>query len=716
MTEILTESFCERCGTRYTFESSAPRRSRIGRVRTFSRGVKNFVMSDEASFSEAMADARGEEELAATAHQLDAFHKTFNFCLTCRQYTCGDCWNPTDGRCLTCAPMEGRVEPAIAAASIPMMAGAATTNGHDAELVDDDLWPEADLSQDRLARALGAEAIATDELIEDEVPSQLEVDAAAQAFDAPETEAAAGVVDVPAAVDEIDEAQPVAMDDVWLEAEPVATDDATVDADAIDVVDDVALAASVEAAVDASGVVETGRADLDEVAATADDRAAVDAEAEAAGPTAAELTAVAAEEAATFDAQASAAEQDATAEAVMDPALEFDQDDDVEQSVSGVAPGQSLEEAIAAYEARLAAEEREAADVSAETAVVADAVASEPVVEEPATEPEPVAAEAALAAAALTAVDEPETPVAAAAELPQAAPVEAVGEPDADDHDEHQAALAAFAAAALAAQHDEPVEQPIEDEFVTAELLAARFEPEPEPEPVAVASEPEPVAVEPEPEPVSAAAEAIAVEPEPVAVEPEPVVAEPEPVAAAAEPEPVAAAVEPEPVAAAAEPVAAEPEPVAAAVEPVAEPEPVAAAADSTAGVDVVPQPTWPTTDAVAPATPAAPLTAPEPEAPAAAPWLMVAPEEASHPEPQWPSAPAWRAGARNTDAPTTLAGRTLLPQPDASALWAASAREVLTAPIVDPAASTAPQPCVQCGLSLSASARFCRRCGTRQA
>ena len=56
MTEILTESFCERCGTRYTFESSAPRRSRVGRVRTFSRGVKNFVMSDEASFEEAMAD------------------------------------------------------------------------------------------------------------------------------------------------------------------------------------------------------------------------------------------------------------------------------------------------------------------------------------------------------------------------------------------------------------------------------------------------------------------------------------------------------------------------------------------------------------------------------------------------------------------------------------------------------------------------------------
>jgi hypothetical protein len=104
MTEILTESFCERCGTRYTFESAAPRRSRIGRVRTVSKGLRNFVMQDESTFSEAMADARSEEERSATASQLDAFHKTFNFCLACRQYTCANCWNVAEGRCLTCSP------------------------------------------------------------------------------------------------------------------------------------------------------------------------------------------------------------------------------------------------------------------------------------------------------------------------------------------------------------------------------------------------------------------------------------------------------------------------------------------------------------------------------------------------------------------------------------------------------------------------------------
>ena len=104
------------------------------------------------------------------------------------------------------------------------------------------------------------------------------------------------------------------------------------------------------------------------------------------------MSALEAEEAADFEAQASAAEQDATAEAVMDPALDFDLDD-AGAGVAGVAPGQSLEEAIAAYEARLAAEEAEAAG-HADDHAVAD-----------------VAAVAAIAA-----VTEPDAPVALAAE------------------------------------------------------------------------------------------------------------------------------------------------------------------------------------------------------------------------------------------------------------------------------------------------------------
>ena len=46
MAEILTESFCERCGTRYTFESNAPKPKRIGRFKVLSKGFRNFVMSE----------------------------------------------------------------------------------------------------------------------------------------------------------------------------------------------------------------------------------------------------------------------------------------------------------------------------------------------------------------------------------------------------------------------------------------------------------------------------------------------------------------------------------------------------------------------------------------------------------------------------------------------------------------------------------------------
>jgi hypothetical protein len=49
------------------------------------------------------------------------------------------------------------------------------------------------------------------------------------------------------------------------------------------------------------------------------------------------------------------------------------------------------------------------------------------------------------------------------------------------------------------------------------------------------------------------------------------------------------------------------------------------------------------------------------------------------------------------------------LPQP--GAFWEASAREVAGA-----MSHVGVQSCGECGLSLSASARFCRRCGTRQA
>jgi len=108
MPEILTESFCERCGTRYTFESAAPRATSLRGIKTLTRGLKNFVLSDDTTMDEAMAAARSEAERDVTSQQLDAFHSTFNFCMSCRQYTCSNCWNEAEGQCLTCSPHLGR--------------------------------------------------------------------------------------------------------------------------------------------------------------------------------------------------------------------------------------------------------------------------------------------------------------------------------------------------------------------------------------------------------------------------------------------------------------------------------------------------------------------------------------------------------------------------------------------------------------------------------
>ena len=105
MTEILTESFCERCGTRYTFESAVPSQRRLTGLKVLGRGLKNFVMSDDASLDEAMSAARSDVDRDATNHQLDAFHRTFSFCMSCRQYTCANCWNETEARCLSCEPL-----------------------------------------------------------------------------------------------------------------------------------------------------------------------------------------------------------------------------------------------------------------------------------------------------------------------------------------------------------------------------------------------------------------------------------------------------------------------------------------------------------------------------------------------------------------------------------------------------------------------------------
>jgi hypothetical protein len=59
------------------------------------------------------------------------------------------------------------------------------------------------------------------------------------------------------------------------------------------------------------------------------------------------------------------------------------------------------------------------------------------------------------------------------------------------------------------------------------------------------------------------------------------------------------------------------------------------------------------------------------------------------------------------------LAQRTVSPSAAMEALWVASARDVVAPTQDGPAGGV--QSCNSCGLSLSANARFCRRCGTRQ-
>ena len=151
MPEILTESFCERCGTRYTFESSASRAKPLRGIKTLGRGLRNFVLSDDTSMDEAMAAARSEAERDVTSRQLDAFHSTFNFCMSCRQYTCANCWNEAEGNCLTCSPLAVRETaagpfPAVDVTAAHAAAVTATNGTPESPAIEaPSAWPMADL-------------------------------------------------------------------------------------------------------------------------------------------------------------------------------------------------------------------------------------------------------------------------------------------------------------------------------------------------------------------------------------------------------------------------------------------------------------------------------------------------------------------------------------------------------------------------------------------
>jgi hypothetical protein len=152
---------------------------------------------------------------------------------------------------------------------------------------------------------------------------------------------------------------------------------------------------------------------------------------------------------------------------------------------------------------------------------------------------------------------------------------------------------------------------------------------------------------------------------------------------------------------------ATQPEPIAEPVIEVApEPEPELAAPVAPVVDDVVPQPMW---HMVAPEAASDTPTIQPPVGPSTS--LPAATNGANRSEPQWPTRPV---GGISRGLP--FLGRPAAPQGGVEALWAESAREVVATPAAPgKAVAGAVQPCVSCGLSLSATARFCRRCGTAQ-
>ena len=103
----LTDSYCERCGARYVFGPPMPKTLSLKGARLLAKGLKNFVLTDGQSMADSLTLARNEDSHVGSARITEAFHRTFNFCMTCRQYACDRCWNSRVGACLSCSPESG---------------------------------------------------------------------------------------------------------------------------------------------------------------------------------------------------------------------------------------------------------------------------------------------------------------------------------------------------------------------------------------------------------------------------------------------------------------------------------------------------------------------------------------------------------------------------------------------------------------------------------
>ena len=95
MTDPVLQSFCERCGTRYTATDPHGKPADTGGKGMLARFGRR---GSEESAPEA------DPTPLTTSPASDAFADIFSFCMDCRQYTCNKCWNEEAHACLTCRP------------------------------------------------------------------------------------------------------------------------------------------------------------------------------------------------------------------------------------------------------------------------------------------------------------------------------------------------------------------------------------------------------------------------------------------------------------------------------------------------------------------------------------------------------------------------------------------------------------------------------------
>ncbi len=650
MTDILTESYCERCGAKFTFESPRAGGGPVSRARVLARGLRNYLTSEE-SLEEALAEARREQDRQASGVQLRAFHDAFSFCFSCRQYTCRDCWNPEAGRCRSCAPMPGVPDP-LDAALLAMAEEEATPAP-----VEPILAPVRGVAAAGPAEA-GAAPSPAAALSETSPVSQEPVQPAAFSMPREPVQPAAVSVEPEAVGPEA--VEPPAS---TVEIEVPAVETAMFGSAALEILGGLRPAPKHALVSEESGGVslapEPGHEQLP-AEASEEGVGPAEEQPEADDWLARRLGSEAPE--------ARAAEPQPSAEAVgtlgeVDLGAELEARGAAEppeaEPAAAVAP-----ETPGAHVVAESARDEVPATAAAPAAAVAP-VARETRVPEGAAHEEPEAPAAEIEAEHVAAAETAAAPLAAVEAEIEAAPVAAAAEIEAP----------AEAVAALEREIPLPaVEEPVAEEAqavgqgetiqaVETEAAAISAEAPRAPAPETLTEAPlelEPELVPGEPGLEAAAEHAAASLPEAGSE-----IAEPAPVAAGQLEVPVPAQARPIP-----------PEPVPAAPEP----------------------------------RPPMPIHPPRPVLPQSAPWQVVAPEEPGPEQPQPTAQPsderarrAWLLRARRPE-------QGQLSQRITRTVWEESSREVVTRP------GSGVQTCQGCGLPLSASARFCRRCGARQA